>query len=181
MTRAGIRRRIAVKVPLTRGYTALVSEEDATAVLAYRWRAACIRPGVVYAVRAVPSGLQRPRQRALYLHTFLTGFSRTDHVDGDGLNNCRENLREATVAQNNYNRRAQLAVSSQYKGVSLNRGRGKRWKAGIKVNGKSRHLGYYDDEAAAARAYDKAARAEFGDFAALNFPEPGKRSGRAAQ
>ncbi len=59
--------------------------------------------------------------------------------------------------------------TSGYKGVSLF-GRDSKWKAQIQVDGKKRHLGYFDDKIEAAKAYDRAALELHGEFAVLNFP-----------
>lgn len=154
-----------IEVPLTRGLVAVIDDEDAAAVLAAGpWHAV---PGATthYARRAVWSG---GRAHQVSLHTFLTGWSRVDHADGDGLNNRRANLRPATNAQNGQNRAIQRNNASGYKGVSWHRG---AWRAVIWLDGRSVHLGRYADPADAARAYDAAAREAFGEFARVNFPE----------
>jgi hypothetical protein len=91
-----------------------------------------------------------------------------DHVNGDGLDNRRENLRIVTTAQNNYNRRPRKRPkSSQYKGVSLNRATD-QWQAFIKKGDERRYLGHYASEQDAARAYNAAARHYFGEHAHIN-------------
>jgi hypothetical protein len=89
-----------------------------------------------------------------------------DHKDGDGLNNQRSNLRLASKKQNQANRGAPTNNRSGYKGVSAN-GRG-GWRASIFVDGKTRRVGDYDTPLEAARAYNQAALAAFGEFAKLN-------------
>jgi hypothetical protein len=109
------------------------------------------------------------RPLRLQLHRLiLPGVPKIDHRDGDGLNCQRYNLREATEQQNQANRgKPAGSHSSRFKGVHWDRG---RWVAKIKVSRRQRHLGRFTDEAEAALAYDRAARAEFGEFAWLNFP-----------
>ena len=92
-----------------------------------------------------------------------------DHIDGDGLNCVRHNLRFVTTAQNCHNRTGAISASSRFKGVSLHRRSGK-WQSQIKSGDKQRYLGLFADEADAARAYDAAALDLFGGYAALNFP-----------
>ena len=91
-----------------------------------------------------------------------------DHIDGDRLNNRIENLRLATHQQNNRNRSSNRNSSSKYLGVSWNNYR-KKWEARIRINRKSKCLGYFDDEIEAAKVYDAAARHHHGEFANPNF------------
>ena len=92
-----------------------------------------------------------------------------DHKDRNGLNNTKINLRFATRAQNNCNiRRKTKTKTSKYKGVSFT-SKIKKWRVQIKYNGTTKHLGYFDNEEDAAKAYDEAAREYHGEFAYLNF------------
>lgn len=94
-----------------------------------------------------------------------------DHINGNTRDNRRENLRVCTHAQNlAAGRPAKRANSkSKYNGVGWNKS-ANQWMARIRINGKLTYLGCFKDETAAARAYDKAAREHFGEFARLNFP-----------
>ncbi len=92
-----------------------------------------------------------------------------DHIDGDGLNNRRSNLRPASEAQNAAHARKGKNNTSGFKGVDQNGGRSS-WRARILVNGKSLYLGRFSTKEEAARAYDAAALVHFGEFAILNFP-----------
>lgn len=116
--------------------------------------------------------------RKIYLHRAIMNASAgvtVDHRDGDGLNNCRENLRIATRAQNNANRAS--TSSTGYRGVW--RTRCGMFQASISErsgSNKCAYLGTFSTADAAARAYDAAAVERFGDFARLNFPaEQGDR------
>lgn len=99
-----------------------------------------------------------------------------DHIDGNGLNNQKSNLRVCTQAQNLYNQRKREKngcvshENSVYKGVSRD-SHGKKWTVTISANGVVHHLGSYSCEKSAAREYDKLAKLLHGEFACLNFPE----------
>jgi len=101
---------------------------------------------------------------------FYNGYlpDKIDHQDRNKLNNHIDNLRECTSQQNQYNRKATKNSSSKYKGVGWKK-QANKWQAFITINGKNSHLGYYDNEDDAARAYDKAARERHGEFASPNF------------
>ena len=93
-----------------------------------------------------------------------------DHIDHNGLNNQKKNLRLATFTQNCQNQRRCSHGTSKYKGVHWHKSC-KKWAAAIRCDNKTYHLGYFKDEIAAALAYDSAARRLHKDFAALNFPD----------
>ena len=93
-----------------------------------------------------------------------------DHINGNGLDNRKANLRLATGTQNGYNRRkTRKRTWSKYKGVTFDKRR-KKWEGKIVINGRKQHLGSFTNELDAGRAYDEAAKKYHGEFALLNFP-----------
>lgn len=112
----------------------------------------------------------KKKTTTLFLHrTILSPPKKKviDHIDHNGLNNKRSNLRICTVAQNTANKRKGKG-SSDFKGVSWHK-RDQIWIATIHQKRKQLHLGYFNDELEAAKAYDKAAKDLWGEFAKLNF------------
>lgn len=104
---------------------------------------------------------------SLYLHTFLTGAVKTDHKNGNKLDNQRSNLRPASNSQNASNRRkTNCATTSKFKGVTWRKDI-EKWQAQIR-NGRYIYLGVFTSDTDAAQAYDNAAIKLFGSFAKLN-------------
>jgi hypothetical protein len=94
-----------------------------------------------------------------------------DHINHNGLDNRKVNLRFATRAENaRYARKTKNKFSSNYKGVHYIK-RAKRWRTMITFEDKTIYIGQFRDEISAAKAYDRAAKKYFGEFACLNFPE----------
>lgn len=115
------------------------------------------------------------------MHTFITGWAYVDHIDGNGLNNQKSNLRESTPRQNALNTRSR-GGKSIYKGVyklAPSKSQAERWQAKVSVKNffgdtKSQSLGVYTTELEAARVYDLAVVKHHGEYAVLNFPELGQ-------
>lgn len=108
------------------------------------------------------------QNKTVYMHREIMGTPKgmdTDHIDRNGLDNRKCNLRICTRSQNNHNRQPRTDCDSRYKGVAKQR---KRWMAHIQYNGRSIFLGEYDTEIEAAKAYDKKAKEFFGEFARPN-------------
>jgi len=153
------------RIPLTRGLFAIVDAEDYPALSRYTWFAEGTEKNY-YAVR-------KENGKSIKMHRQITGAPDhlvVDHIDHNGLNNRRANLRVCTFAENCRNLRSTGPKTSKYKGVHRHK-RLKKWAAQITCNKKTHHLGYFADELDAARAYDRAANRYHGRFAALNFPQ----------
>jgi len=150
------------EITLTQGKVALVDNEDYKTLSLFTW---CVHKerNVYYAITDI-NGKQLKMHR-LIMNT-QDGIE-IDHRDHNGLNNQKYNLRNCTSSQNAQNRRKRKNCSSVYKGVSFNR-RKNKWNAGIKINGKQFHLGYFILEKSAAKAYDLAANKHFKGFANFN-------------
>lgn len=162
-----------IEVPLSRGKVALVSPEDAPRVLAHKWSYHTGTKGKGYACRNLRVVLANGaiKQRTMLLHRFVIDAApdvEIDHVDGDGLNCQRHNLRVATRAQNVANTGPRRNGRMAYKGVYFRSDRN-RYRAEITIDGKRRDLGTYPTAAQAAVAYDAAAYAAWGEFAYMNF------------
>jgi hypothetical protein len=129
-----------------------------------------------YPYLITPIKLPDGRQATKYFHRMIMDAPpgvEVDHISGDTCDYRHINLRLCTHAQNQQNqRKTKRATSSIYKGVYWNKDR-EKWLAQIVVNGKKKHLSYFQDEIAAACAYDAAAIELFQDFANLNFPQKG--------
>jgi hypothetical protein len=152
---------------LTRGLVARVAPEDFAAMNAHLWYAVRWHQSY-YAVRGVWSD---GRCRMELMHRVLTDAApgeQVDHRDGDGLNNCRANLRIASHAQNQHNRGPLRTNASGYKGVHF-RLDNHNWRAVIIANRRTYRLGVFATAEEAAHAYDAAALKLHGPFARLNF------------
>lgn len=161
------------EIPLTKGFVAIVDAEDYEWLNQWKWFADP-RPSrgdkAVYAIRRKSvNGIAR----TICMHRLILeepeGMD-VDHIDGDGLNNTRANLRIATHQQNLCNRGMPRSNTSGFKGVCYNNSR-RRWQAGIGLNGRNIYIGRFRTPEEAARAYDAKAKEIYGEFAYLNFPE----------
>lgn len=158
-----------VRIELSQGEYAVCDLADLPLVAAHRWCAACFKHNI-YAITQVRDA--RGRQVSVRLHRLIVGVTDptvcVDHRNLDGLDNRRQNLRRASRKENTWNCPRPRTNTSGYKGVTLDTKSG-RYTAGIKVNGKTLHLGRYTDPVEAARAYDEAAHRHHGAFARTNF------------
>lgn len=153
-------------IPLTKGKVALVDAEDYTDLSRFKWQA-LVHPKAKtsYAVRSSP--LVNGVRRYILMHRHICGVPKEveiDHRDGDGLNNRRSSLREATSEQNSHNRGMSKNNTSGYKGVSLDKCRG-TWAANICQGWRTKFLGRFPTAELASAAYIEAAKRLHGEFA----------------
>jgi hypothetical protein len=154
------------EISLSRGQVALVDDVDYDFVNQWKWYASPSKNGRWYAVR-MPTHCKMEKMHRLIMNC-PDGMT-VDHINGDGLDNRRSNLRVCTEAENNRNRGKNINNTSGYKGVHVTP-YGK-YAAAITAHGKQIRLGNFSTPEDAARAYDKAAKQHHGEFAWLNFPE----------
>ena len=152
------------EIQLTQGKIALVSDEDYENVNEYKWCAS--KAGkTFYAVRGDNKSTQA-------MHRFIFGLKNgekkdVDHIDMNGLNNQRENIRVCSRSENKRNVPPLKNKTSKYKGVFKGKSHS-NWQCQITINGVLMHLGSFKDEVEAAKAYNKKAKDFHGEFAQLN-------------
>jgi len=144
---------------------ALVDDADYEYLSQFRWY--CVHEKHCY--YAVSHGHIPGHPEPLRMHRVILGVNKgimIDHIDHNGLNNQRYNLRTATHAENGRNRKPNQGY--KYKGVGAS---GNKYEAKIQYNNKRMNLGTFSTEEAAALAYNDAAKKYFGEFAYLNIIE----------
>lgn len=166
---------MTVEIPLSSkkypGLVALIDDEDAEMVSAYKWYP--VFPNkhikIPYAMASITR--QDGSRSGLYMHRLIMPDveGQVDHVDRNALNNTRANLRAATASQNSANRGLSPRNKSGYIGVDHRYGN--RWRSMARIDGNYCHLGTFDTAKEAAIVRDTVARIFFGEFASLNFPD----------
>lgn len=154
---------MAKQIQLTKGKTAIVDDEDYERVNRHGWVVSGKR--TLYAHATIGG-------KSVYMHRLILAApqgAHVDHINGNTLDNRKENLRVCTRSQNSANSRKYRlqAATSKYKGVSFYT-RYNKWVASIKAQGKQHFLGYFSEEKEAAIAYNRAALNLHGQFARLN-------------
>jgi hypothetical protein len=153
------------KIRLSNGMYAKVDDDDYEALKQIRWYSRRHRTtGKWYAT-------SHGKGRSIQMHRLILDAPKemqVDHINGNGLDNRRSNLRLATSTENARNRDKFKNNTTGYKGVSRQKGR-KKFRAQIYANGKAIYLGWYDTAREAALAYDRAVRKYHGEFGCTNF------------
>lgn len=159
------------EIYLNQGFVALVDDEDYEEMNKHKWT---LHKGTTtnYARRQVCRG---GIITSILMHRFLMGLCKgdkmqVDHINKNGLDNRRENLRVCTHSENLRNGK-RTGGTSKYRGVHF-KTQQKKWCVQIRHNNKTLHLGVFDCEKEAARTYNKAAIEYHGEFATLNEIQP---------
>lgn len=151
-------------------YFAMVDDADYEWLNQWNWYA-LVTPKTTYAFRD-RANQHKKRLPPIAMHRLILGITGreliADHINHNGLDNQRANLRVATYKQNNGNKSPRANSTSKYLGVCLDKNSGK-WAASIGINYTVKRIGVFADEEEAARAYDTEAIKHYGEFANLNF------------
>jgi len=153
------------RIRLTQGEFAIVDDADFEYLNQWKWYFKKY-PKTGYATRAP---WENGKQYTLFMHTLILKTPKgmcSDHINGNGLDNRKSNLRTCTYQQNAFNRKKRQNMTSRFKGVNWHKGN-RKWEAGIKINGRRIYLGEFDLPIEAAMAYKKAALEYHGEFARL--------------
>ena len=151
------------EIPLTKGKVAIVDDEDFHLVSVYKWK---------FSNRgyAAKNYWENGKSKTILMHRLIMGNPEDyfiDHIDGNPLNNRRENLRIVTNHQNTMNQKITSKNKSGYKGGCWSKSNKKR-AATVRNNRRQVHLGYFDNKHDAARMYNFWAADLYGEYARLN-------------
>lgn len=155
-------------IPLTRGKVAIVDDIDYPELSKYKWQYSILK-STEYARRGV---FVEGKTKTIRMHRQIMGVIKgqeIDHLNRNGLDNRRENLRICTRAENVRNVRKRKDSPNEYKGTHFVEWK-QQWLARIQIKGRRIAQGYFKTELEAAKAYDKLAKKHHGVFASLNFP-----------
>ncbi len=152
-----------IQIPLSRGKVAFIDSIDFDKVSKYKWYARAGKNGIFYATSTLHKNIHMHR----LILDVTNRFDFVDHINHDGLNNCRSNLRVVNNKENMYNSKSRKNTSSKFKGVHWNKEK-QRWTSQITADKKTIHVGHFKSEIEAAIAYNEKAKILHGQFAFLN-------------
>jgi len=156
------------KIELSQGRVALVDGEDFDWLSKWKW--CYLRDPTKKTGYAIRRNNSKPKQPLIRMHVaIMKRYKRwqhgkqVDHINTCGCDNRKENLRLETRGEQGANGGLQSNNTSGVTGVYWNKNRGK-WQASIRINGKLKHLGYFDDFDEAVKERLKAEYKHFGEF-----------------
>lgn len=154
------------EINLTKGYVAIVDDEDYERVNQFQWTVTITPSGSAYSFRTDYSS---GGKKTIYMHRFVANTPddlTCDHINHNTLDNRKENLRNCSHQDNMLNRKISPSNTSGFKGVSRYNG---KWYAKVSKGKKIVFRKSFPTKIEAAHAYDKVAKEVFGEFANLNF------------
>ena len=162
-----------ILIPLSQDYFAIVDEIDADLFFS-KWSVKICANDPYYAIRNIRTVDEKHTTESMHRIILSRKLGRNllknelvDHINGDGLDNRRDNLRVASPSENSRNQRRKSSNKSGFKGVCWHKYT-KKWTARITVEGKQKSLGYFDTPEDAYEAYCKEAIEKYGKYARLD-------------
>ena len=158
---------MAKEIELKNGMKVIVDDEDYDYLIEYNWRA--LKNGKTF--YAIFGKRVNGKYSNVWMHRMIMDAknreSEVNHINHNGLDNRKENLRITTHDKIIVQSSVRSNKNTKYKGISFHKPSGK-WRARININGKTKYLGYYENEIIAANAYEKKAVELHGEFAYLS-------------
>lgn len=151
------------EIILSDGKIAIVDDCDFERLSKFKWQS-FTRGKCTYARRSVKV---KRETKNFSMHNEILGLKNIDHIDGNGLNNKRDNMRPCSHVENMRNRRKHIFKTSKFKGVAWKKTH-QKFESYIRMAGTLIPLGYFDSQKEAAEIYNLAAALFFGKFAKLN-------------
>jgi hypothetical protein len=168
---------VSAIVPLAGGLEAIVDEDDLEMLSGFKWKPLRLS----HDTYAVSSFVTNGRHHTIYMHRMVMlpdPALDVDHVNMDGLDNRKDNLRACTRSENLHNSALRKNSTTGYKGVSPIARRPGYWQVGLRIGEERVFVGEFDNPIKAAVAFDAVARERLGEFARLNFPREGEHAAR---
>lgn len=154
------------KIKLTKGLIALVDDNEFEKLNKHKWFSQ--KKGDTFYARRYEC--KNGKIKRIYMHREILELKNkkeeVDHINKNGIDNRKENMRICTHQQNQWNTKKRTGIS-QFKGVHWHK-KANKWQGQIRCNNKWYYLGLYNSETEAAHVYNKKAKELHGEFAQLN-------------
>jgi hypothetical protein len=151
------------KIPLSQGLFAIVDDEDYERVSKYKWFALKDKH-TFYAIRSIRKNGRQSKQK---MHRLILKMRNSkiliDHINKNGIDNRKKNLRKASSLQNSHNRKIPITNTTGFRGVHWRKDI-KKFASYININRKKTHLGIFPTAKLASITYECAAKKHFGKF-----------------